>query len=74
MTTQPTCPVCGTNDRVIALDPPEFRPGSPIAEDAPTWPYDCGRCGSVFTGTDDEYVRLYRRRDLWRKHHPKETP
>ena len=67
---KPTCPVCMTDDRVITLDPPEFRPGSPMTEDSPSWPFDCANCGTVFTGTDDEYVRLYRRRDLWKKQHP----
>lgn len=72
MTQQPTCPVCASNDRVVALEPPRFVRDEPMTDDAPFWSFDCGRCNTVFAGTDDEFVRMFRRRELWKKQHPKE--
>ena len=53
----PSCPWCVQTDRVATLDPPTLHRNAPMAENAPTWPFHCGRCNLPFTGTEDEFIR-----------------
>lgn len=48
---RPTCPVCRSRDDVD-------RDGNPAIER----PWYCGRCGTVFAGTDEEWRRFTRAR------------
>lgn len=58
MTELPSCPRCGQNDRVVPLEAPVARPGRPLYDADSAWPYECAGCVLLFTGTDDEWVRM----------------
>lgn len=54
----PTCPRCGSNARVVPLEAPHARPGQPLLDEASAWPWECCGCVMVFTGTEQEWVRM----------------
>lgn len=63
---QPSCPRCALNDRVEAMPPPERRRGRPLLDADSAWPFECRRCVLLFSGTDDEFVRMHAMRDQYR--------
>lgn len=65
MTNVPSCPRCGSPERVEPEPAPEPRPGRPLLDTANPWPFWCGTCSSVFTGTADEWERMRRDRDRY---------
>lgn len=59
MTAMPSCPMCASNERVVALDAPVLRGNQPMAEtNGSAWPFECIPCVLVFRGTDAEWVRM----------------
>lgn len=63
----PSCPRCTLNDRVEAMPPPEPRRGRPLLNAESPWPWECRRCVLLFTGSDDEFVRMYQMREEYRE-------
>lgn len=67
MTTGPSCPRCGLADRVMPLDAPvphKWNP-NPVHD----WPWECGRCVLMFTGTPQEWDRMRPARVKYRDDH-----
>lgn len=61
----PSCPLCGAaNQTGDETDPPVSRQprGGTLAE---TFPYVCGRCWTVFAGTDEEWRRMREQREAY---------
>lgn len=56
----PSCPQCSLHLGVVAMEPPERRPGRDTAPmDCPSeWPWYCTDCRTVFTGTQAEWDRM----------------
>lgn len=63
----PTCPRCSSNARVEALAAPQSRHGRPLLDAPSPWPYFCPPCELLFTGTEDEFVRMWQLRDKYRE-------
>lgn len=57
-TPQPSCPLCGTND-LVSRDT--------FGQKHQVTAYLCGRCWSVFNGSQDEWVHHRQSREVFQK-------